>query len=157
MNDIKSESGGNGSSTDTHQFTLQRLYVKDLSFETPNSPSIFSEQQGDPDIKLNLRHTNSEIDDKIYEVVLHVSIHATLDGKTVFLMEMDQAGLFQIDGYAPDDLKKLLGTYCSTTLFPYARETISSTIGKGGFPPLILQPINFDAIYAQSTAEVAET
>lgn len=145
--------GGNGSTRELPQFSIQRIYVKDLSFEIPAAPTIFSEQSGEQDVKLNLNNSHALVGDNVYEVNLNITVHAKLGNRSLFLVEMDQAGLFLIQGYAEAELKQILGTYCPAALFPYARETIASTVGKGGFPPLMLQPINFDALYAQARAE----
>ncbi|MDH3510479.1 MAG: protein-export chaperone SecB [Gammaproteobacteria bacterium] len=156
MNDKKAESNGNGANSDQPQFALQQIYMKDLSFEAPKTPTTFSEQQVEPEIKLNLKNSHTTLATDTYEIVLHVSVHATMKESTLFLVEIDQAGVFFIKGYPPDELSKLIGTYCPTTLFPYVRETISSTIGKGGFPSMLLQPINFDALYAQASQESSQ-
>lgn len=153
MNDKNTESNGNGANVDQPQFALQQIYLKDMSFEAPTSPAAFAQEQAEPEIKLNLKNSHTAVTSDTYEIVLHVSVHATVKENTVFLVEIDQAGLFFIKGYAPAELTKLIGTYCPTTLFPYVRETISSTIGKGGFPAILLQPINFDALYAQASEE----
>ena len=153
MSDNNAETSGNGSGTNQPQFGLQQIYVKDLSFEAPTSPAALAQEQLEPEIKLNLKNSHTAVTADTYEIVLHVSVHATVEERTVFLVEMDQAGIFFIKGYAPDELTKLIGTYCPTTLFPYVRETIASTIGKGGFPAILLQPINFDALYAQAAQE----
>ena len=155
MND-KTQKNGNGSDRNSRQFTLQRIYVKDCSFEAPNAPAIFAEQEVEPEIQLNLRNAHTALGNDTLEVVLHVSAHAKVGQRTLFLIELDQAGIFQIKGYQAEELKRLLGTYCPTTLFPYARETISSMVAKGGFPPLTLQPINFDALYAQASKETSD-
>lgn len=152
MNDaIKPATNGNG--TDKRQFVLQQLFVKDLSFEAPNAPVTLQGGPGEPDVKLNLRHSARALEGDAFEVVLHLSVHAELEGKTVFLAELDQAGLFVIKGYKDEERRQLLGVYCPNTLFPYAREAISSTVARGGFPPLMLQPINFEALYAQAAAQ----
>lgn len=153
MNDKSPDSNGNGANNDQLQFALQQIYVKDLSFEAPTTPATFAQEQVEPEIKLNLKNSHTAVGTDTYEIVLHVSVHATVKEKTVFLVEIDQAGLFFIKGYPPAELTKLIGTYCPTTLFPYVRETISTTIGKGGFPSILLQPINFDALYAQAAQE----
>jgi len=152
MNDA-SNGGTGGNGADTRQFLLQQLFIKDLSFEAPNAPVTLQGGAGEPDVKLNLRHSARALDGDAYEVVLHLSVHAELGGKTVFLAELDQAGLFVIKGYKDEERKQLLGVYCPNTLFPYAREAISSTVARGGFPPLMLQPINFEALYAQAAAQ----
>ena len=143
-------SGGKSNGSDNRAFLLQQLYVKDLSFEAPNTPQIFQESSIEPETELNIRNSHSAIGDNLYEVILHISVHAKKDKQTIFLTEIDQAGLFLVRGYNPEQANMLLGTQCPATLFPYAREAISSLVGKGGFPPLILQPINFDALYAQA-------
>jgi len=141
---------GNGSTVAApRQFALRQLYVKDISFESPNVPGIFSGEL-EPDVKLNLHSAQKPFGDDLYEVVLHLSVHATAKEKSLFLVEVEQAGLFQVGGYTPDEVKIILGTHCPATLFPYAREVISSLVGKGGFPTLLLQPINFEALYAQA-------
>jgi preprotein translocase subunit SecB len=148
------QNNGNGASkpngSGNRTFLLQQLYVKDLSFEAPNTPQIFQESSIEPETELNIRNAHSAIGDNLFEVILHISVHAKKDEKTIFLAEIDQAGLFLLNGYTPEQSNMLLGTQCPSTLFPYAREAISSLVGKGGFPPLILQPINFDALYAQA-------
>jgi len=147
-----SKSNGNGSSNTngSRAFLLQQLYVKDLSFEAPNTPQIFQESSIEPETELNIRNSHSANGENVYEVILHISVHAKKGEQTIFLTEIDQAGLFLLSGYSPEQTNMLLGTQCPATLFPYAREAISSLVGKGGFPPLILQPINFDALYAQA-------
>jgi preprotein translocase subunit SecB len=150
-------SNGNGStngSADIGQaFVLQQIYIKDLSFEAPNSPEIFQEQQVEPETELNIRNEHQTLENNNFEVVLNVSIHAKLGDKTIFLIELQQAGIFRINGFTPDQTAILLGTQCPATLFPYARETISTQVGKGGFPPLVLQPINFESLYAQAQTQ----
>ncbi len=146
---------GNGAETADKQFLLQQLYLKDMSFEAPNSPDVFNADRTDADTQLNIKSSHRQVASDAYEVVLHLSVHAKSGEQTVFLIELEQAGLFQINGYSPDETRALLGTHCSAALFPYARETISSMVGKGGFPPLMLQPINFEALYAQAAQKVS--
>jgi preprotein translocase subunit SecB len=147
-------SNGNGQGETapvTRQFALRQLYVKDISYESPNVPAIFTGAGPiEPDIKLNLHSAHKPLGDDVYEVVLHLNVHATAQEKSLFLVEVEQAGLFQVSGFSLDEAKVILGTHCPATLFPYAREVISSLVGKGGFPSLLLQPINFDALYAQA-------
>ena len=131
------------------RFSLQRIYVKDLSFESPNSPDIFQQKYGQKaDFKLNTRH--KFIDSTFYEVVLKVSVEAKHEDNTLFLAEVEQAGIFDIHGIEGATLDHLLGSMCPSILFPYARETIDTLLLKGTFPPLMLDPVNFDAIYSQS-------
>jgi len=158
MNDTNGGNGSNGGgqAAAERQFLLQQLYVKDLSFEAPNAPTIFASETGEPDVQLNLKNSHSRLDDNRFEVVLHINVHAKLNERSVFMVEIDQAGVFYVNGYADDEVRRLLGIFCPNTLFPYAREAVSSIVSKGGFPPLVLQPINFDALYAQAEQKEAE-
>ncbi|RMF14976.1 MAG: protein-export chaperone SecB [Gammaproteobacteria bacterium] len=130
-------------------FALQRLYLKDLSFESPNSPAIF-QSEWQPQVGMDLNTNNSQLSDNQWEVVLTLTITAKLGDKTAFLVEIQQAGIFLIDGLPPEQLAHTLGAFCPNILFPYAREAIDSVVTKGSFPALMLQPINFDAIYAEA-------
>jgi preprotein translocase subunit SecB len=142
--------GGNGGDGAVPRaFALRQLYVKDISFESPNAPAIFSGQV-EPEVKLNLHSAHKALGDELYEVVLELNVHATSKDKSLFMVEVEQAGVFQVTGFGPDEVKVILGTHCPATLFPYAREVISSLVGRGGFPTLLLQPINFEALYAQA-------
>lgn len=149
---------GNGAAATAgnRQFMLRQLYVKDISFESPNTPGIFTAGQLDPDVKLNLNSAHKAVGDDSYEVVLHLNVHATSGDKSLFLVEVQQAGLFQLSGFSPEESRAILGVHCPATLFPYAREVISSLVGRGGFPTLLLQPINFEALYAQAQARAAK-
>ncbi|MFC4700923.1 protein-export chaperone SecB [Glaciecola siphonariae] len=130
------------------QFNLQRIYTKDMSFETPNSPAIF-QKEWKPEVKLDLDTRTTELDKNLYEVILSVTVTATVEGTVGFLCEVQQAGIFAI-GDMPDANKAhMLGAFCPNMLFPYARETVSNLVNRGTFPALNLQPVNFDAIYAQ--------
>lgn len=140
---------GNGDGGTQRQFTMHQLYIKDLSLESPNSPAVFAEQF-QPEMKLNLQSSNQPLGSDLYEVVLQLSVHATVKEKSLFLIELQQAGIFQIIGYSADEIKTILGSACPSALFPFAREVIYSLVGRSGFPPLVLQPINFDALYAQA-------
>ena len=152
MSDTKND--GNGSAQQTRQFALQKIYVKDLSFEAPKTPGVFIDEEiGEPKIELNLKNAHSRLSADICEVILHVSVHATVNDNTLFMVEVEQAGLFLIKGYADDEIRRLLGTWCPSTLFPYVRETVSSLIGKGGFAPMLLQPLDFDTLFAQAMQE----
>jgi preprotein translocase subunit SecB len=130
------------------QFQLQKLYVKDVSFELPNAPQIFQED-GQVEIKLNLSQKVENLAEGVHEVVLTVTVTASLDDKTAYLAEVQQAGIFAIVGLGEQARHAALNTLCPHTLFPYARRTITDLVADGGFPPLVLQPINFDQIYAQ--------
>jgi len=150
MASINPTGNGNGDvGVAARQFMMRQLYVKDISFESPNVPGIFS-GQFEPEVKLNLHSAHKPLGDDLYEVVLHLNVHATGKDKSLFLVEVEQAGLFQVSGYTAEEAKLILGIHCPAALFPYAREVISSLVGKGGFPALVLQPINFEALYAQA-------
>jgi len=134
------------------EFALQRIYVKDLSFETPNSPVIFTEEWK-PESNLNLNSNVTKLGNNAYEVVLTVTVTTKVGDKTAFLVEVQQAGIFIIKGFAENELGHMLGAYCPNILFPYTREVVSDLVTKGGFPQLLLTPVNFDALYAQHMQE----
>lgn len=131
------------------QFAIQRIYVKDLSFEAPMGANAFR-QQWRPQINLDLNASNSPVDENIHEVVLTLTVTAKQDDETAFLVEVQQAGIFHCDGFDDQQIHQILGAVCPNILFPYARETIDSVVGKGSFPPLMLAPVNFDALYQQA-------
>jgi preprotein translocase subunit SecB len=130
------------------QFQLQKLYIKDVSFELPNAPQVFQED-GQVEIKLNLAQKVEDLAEGVHEVALTVTVTATLGEKTAYLAEVQQAGIFGISGLPEQGKHAALNTLCPHTLFPYARRMITDLVAEGGFPPLVLQPINFDQIYAQ--------
>jgi len=135
------------------QFIIERIYIKDISFEAPNSPAVFT-QNWEPDTNLNLNTQVNPLGDDHYEVELHVTVSVKdKEGKTAFLVEVIQAGAFLIKGYPQEQLGHLLASYCPSNLFPYAREVISNLVSKGSFPEMHLSPINFDALYAQRLQE----
>ena len=133
----------------TKQFNIQKIYLKDISFESPSSPAAFNQQPWDPKLDLNMNNTNSELGDNRYEVVLRMTLTASHDEQTSFLIEIQQAGIFIVAGFSEDETKYLLGSQCASILFPYVREQISDLTVRGGFPPLVLAPVNFDALYQQ--------
>jgi len=135
------------------QFIIERIYIKDISFEAPNSPAVFT-QNWEPETNLNLNTQVNPLGDDHYEVELHVTVSVkNKEGKTAFLVEVIQAGAFLIKGYPQEQLGHLLASYCPSNLFPYAREVISNLVSKGSFPEMHLSPINFDALYAQRLQE----
>jgi len=139
-----------GSENDNQpQFALQRIYVKDLSFESPNSPLVFQEQWK-PQINLDLNTAHNKVSDNQYEVVLSLTVTAKIGDKVAYIVEIQQAGVFMVHGIEGAQLGQMLGAYCPTILFPYAREAIDGLVSKGSFPALMLAPVNFDAIYAQA-------
>ncbi len=135
------------------QFALQRIYVKDLSFESPKSPEMF-QAQWQPEVKLDLNTSNRQLQDDMFEVVLSLTITvqngADESKETAFLAEVQQAGVFLVKGLADEELHRTLGAFCPNILFPYAREAIDSLVLRGSFPPLMLAPVNFDALYMQA-------
>ena len=133
--------------------SLQTMYIKDVSFEAPNSPGVFLEEEVLPETKINLANTHDKIGDDSYDVCLKVRVESTYNDKTIFVAEVEQAGVFVIRGYTEDEVKGLIAVFCPNTLFPYIRELVSSLVTKAGFPALLLQPINFDALYAQAIEE----
>ncbi len=140
---------------DQRQIGIQRIYIKDVSFETPNSPLIF-QTEGTPENNLNLNTGVNQLGENVYEVVLTVTLTTKLGDKTAYLVEVQQAGIFVIQGFSDQEKGGLLGAYCPNTLFPYAREAISDLVTKGSFPQMVLQPINFDALYMQHQQEQAK-
>ena len=137
------------------EFSILRIYLKDVSFETPNSPEVFT-QEFKPDINLQLNTAIKMIEEGLHEVVLNITVTAKQGEKTGFLVEVQQAGLFTVKGFDEAQKGAMLGAYCPNTLFPYAREAVSELVTKGGFPPLLLAPVNFDAMYAERAAERAQ-
>jgi preprotein translocase subunit SecB len=147
------ENIANGASgADQPQLVLQKIYVKDASFEAPNAPQVFqeigeSEQQ--PQVQLNLGHKANDLGNDVYEVVLSLTLTCALGERTAYLAEVHQAGIFGVAGFSNEDRDGILGSYCPNLLFPFARQMVSSMVQEGGFPPFLLQPINFDALYAE--------
>lgn len=143
-------------------FSIQKLYIKDLSFESPASPGSFSFEQWDPAVELNLNNSSTRIRDDLFETVLRITATVKNQETTAFLIEVQYAGLFAISGFDDAELEYLLGSQCMSVLFPYVRELVSEMTMRGGFPPLIMSPVNFDALYQQhrkqkASEEPAET
>ncbi|HET8790039.1 MAG TPA: protein-export chaperone SecB [Modicisalibacter sp.] len=139
------------------QFSLQRIYVKDISFESPNAPTVF-QQPFKPKVSLDLNTTSEQVGEDLFEVVVKVTAqvaHAE-SGTTSFLVEIEQGGLFRIAGLQGDQLDHTLGAFCPNVLFPYARECIDNLVNRGSFPPLMLAPVNFEAMYAQKKQRQAQ-
>ena len=137
------------------QFQIQKLYAKDVSFEVPNAPQVFKEA-GQADIKLSLAQRVEELGDDQFEVVLTVTVTANVDEKTAYLAEVAQAGIFMLSGFNEQSSHAVMNTMCPNTLFPYARQLITSLVAEGGFPPLVLQPVNFEQMYAQRMQEMMQ-
>ncbi|AWM81547.1 protein-export chaperone SecB [Gammaproteobacteria bacterium ESL0073] len=130
------------------QFSIQRIYIRDASFESPKAPAIFL-KEWKPAVNLELNTRQNTIEEGVYEVILTVSATAKIDDDVAFIAEVQQAGIFMIKGLDADNISHMLGAFCPNLLFPYARETLDSLVVKGSFPALMLSPINFDALYAQ--------
>lgn len=137
------------------ELSVQRVYIKDASFESPNAPDIFR-GEWKPTHELNLNTKVKEIQEHFYEVVLVVTVSAKLGERTAFIVEVHQAGIFAIRGFSEQEIGPILGAYCPNLLFPYAREAISDLVVKGSFPQLVLQHVSFDALYAQHQREAGE-
>ena len=133
------------------QFAIEKLYVKDLSLEVPNAPQIFLDREP-PQIAIELQTNVNSLGDNMYDVSLKVTVTAKAGEKTVFLVEVAQAGVFGVTGVPEDQLQPILMIACPNILFPYARETISTTVTRAGFLPVLLNPVNFEALYAQQQA-----
>jgi preprotein translocase subunit SecB len=136
------------SSPQAPEFVIQRIYVKDLSLESPQSPHVFQEEW-QPELNLQFTMNTNNLTADNYELVLQITVTASSKGKTLFLVEIKQAGLFTLKGFLDEQIQQILSITCPTILFPYAREAISDVVGKAGFPPLYLAPVNFEALYAQ--------
>lgn len=130
-------------------FSVEKIYVKDVSFEVPGAPAIFNEAV-QPELNLNLSQRVQQVNENAFEVVLGVTLTCKAGDKTVYVAEVQQAGIFGIAGFEPQNVDGLLGTQCPHILFPYIRQLMSDLIQAGGFPPFYLQPINFDALYAET-------
>jgi preprotein translocase subunit SecB len=139
------------SATEPH-FEIQRIYIKDSSYEAPNTPHTFVEDWK-PEVQLNLETKSNRVQDNVHEVILSVTATVTSSKKSAFLVEVHQAGIFAISGIPADQMRHMLGSFCPNILFPYAREAISDMVVRGGFPQLILAPVNFDALFAQHVEE----
>lgn len=147
MTEINLDKGLNGSGP-AQQFAIQRVYLKDASVECPNTPQIFR-TEWKPDVSVELTNNTQGIAENTYEVQLKVTVTVKLGEKVAYLVEIKQCGIFHIEGFEGDELNNLLGSYCPTILFPFVRECIAELIQRAGFPAFYLQPVNFEAIYAQ--------
>lgn len=137
------------------QFQMQRIYLKDLSFETPMGAEVFK-KQWQPGVNQELNTKTDKIDEDLYEVALTLTITVKLEEETAFLVEVKQAGLFTIKGLEGQQLAQVLNTACPQILFPYAREAVDNVVTKGSFPALMLPPINFDALFAAALAQAQQ-
>lgn len=143
------QAAANGQDEVKGTFALQRIYLKDSSFESPRTPVVF-QGKWEPKISFNLNSKSAKVGEGVYEVVLVVNVEAKLEDNAAFLVEVHQAGIFSATGLNENDLEHVLASVCPNILFPYARETVDTLVVKGSFPPVNLAPVNFDALYAQS-------
>jgi len=138
----------NAQNDNSKEFVIQKIYLKDVSFETPNTPGIF-QQKWEPEVSLQLGNSAVTLGEDVHEIILTVTVTAKLKDDTAYLCEIKQAGIFTIKGYSDQDMGLMAGSYCPNILFPYAREAVSDLVVKGGFPQMLLAPVNFDALYQQ--------
>lgn len=131
------------------QFGIQRIFIKDVSFESPNAPDIFR-KEWKPQVKLDLNTATRALENGAFEVVLTLTVSAKIEEQTAFLCEVQQGGIFTVSGFPDETRDQMLGAYCPNILFPYAREAIDNAVVKGSFPALMLSPVNFDALYMQN-------
>ena len=137
------------------EFAIQRIYVKDLSFEAPSAPQIFRENW-EPKVNIDLHSSSTEVEGSISEVVLAVTVTVRLGEKVAFIAEVKQSGIFTIGEFDDEQKKQIIGSFCPNILFPYAREAITDLVTRGGFPQIYLAPINFDAVYQQQLQQAAK-
>jgi preprotein translocase subunit SecB len=140
-------------------FTIEKIYVKDLSLEVPNAPQIFLERE-QPQVEVQLNTSAKKVDEGIYESTLSITVTSKVGEKTAFLIEVSEAGIFQLRNIPDADLESVLGIACPNIIFPYAREVISDVLVRAGFPPMLLAPVNFEALFQQqkqATAQAAQS
>lgn len=138
------------------QFNIKKVYLKDVSFESPNSPALFTEEQFQPELNVQINTEGQTVGEDMHEVSLTVTVTAKHNDKTAFLVEVKQAGLFQMSGFEQEQIGGMIGAYCPEVLFPFVRETIADLVTKGGFPQVLLAPVNFNALYMQHQQQQQE-
>lgn len=129
-------------------FSIEKIYVKDLSLEVPNAPAVFTLREA-PQVGIELSNSASRLDENYFEIAITATVTSKIEDKTVFLVEVAQAGIFLLRGIPEQDLEPILGVACPNILFPYLRETVSDVVSRAGFPPVLLSPVNFEALYVQ--------
>ena len=139
----------------TAGFSIEKMYVKDASLEIPNAPQIFTDRT-QPQISIELGNFAQMLEDGVFEVAIKVTVTSKIEDKTVFLVEVTQAGIFQVRNVPEENLEMIAGITCPNILFPYARETVSDLVVRAGFQPVLLNPINFEALFAQQKQQQAE-
>ncbi|MGD8379072.1 MAG: protein-export chaperone SecB [Gammaproteobacteria bacterium] len=152
--DQNTAAGNQGPDSDKY-FALQRVYLKDCSFESPNAPAIF-EEDWQPMINLNLRSEVTTLRENVHEVVLSATVEAKMEERTAFLAEVHQAAVFEIRGFDEEELRSLLRGFAPNQIFPYVRETVCNMVTSGGFPQLLLQPVNFELLYQREQMQAQE-
>jgi len=156
MADNNEQSGTAATNTDSRgSFAIHKIYTRDVSFETPHSPDIFQEEW-QPSVNMDIANTGRRLEGHFYEVVLTVTVTVSCGEKTVYLAEIQQAGIFHIEGFPDEVISHMIGTSCPNILFPFAREMISDLVVRGGFPQLLLAPVNFEALYMQQQQKQAQ-
>ncbi len=148
MSDEKPAGNGQAAATSQQQFEIQKIYLKDVSLENPNAPQIFA-GEWKPEVNLQLNSSAHPLREDVYEVLLTVTVTARQGGRTAYLVEIKQAGVFTLKGFPAEQMGGLLNAYCPNVLYPFAREAVASLVTKGGYPPLLLNPVNFDLLYLQ--------
>ena len=144
-----------GAAPPAPQLAIERVYIRDVSFESPKSPGVFG-GEWKPEIHMDINTRSSALDAERHEVVLTLTIEARVDGEAAMIVELQQAGIFRLQNMDGVLTEQVLATACPTALFPYARETVDALVTKGTFPPLMLAPMNFDALYAEAKRRAAE-
>lgn len=137
------------------QFSIQKIYTKDISFETPNSPKVFTEKW-EPKVDFNLGTNVQTLENSLYEVTLTITVTVKCGETTAYLVEVCQAGIYSLAGFTDEEMGPMMGSFCPNILFPYAREVVSDLVAKGGFPQLLLAPVNFDALYTQHLQQLKQ-
>ncbi|CAN1500250.1 SecB Preprotein translocase subunit SecB [Methylophilaceae bacterium] len=136
-------------------FSIEKIYLKDASLEIPNAPQIFTDRS-QPQVGIELSNFAQQLEENVFEVAIKVTVTSKIEDKTVFLVEVTQAGIFQIRGVPEENLEMIVGITCPNILFPYARESVSDLVVRAGFQPVLLNPINFEALFAQQKQQQAE-
>ena len=141
--------------TEDSQFSIQKIYIKDISFETTNTPDVFK-MDWKPVVDMHITNEATPLGEDLFEVVLSVTLTVKIDDKTIYLIEVNQAGIFLIKSIPEDLIGRMLATSCANILFPFAREAVSDIVVRGGFPQLLLTPVNFDTLYEQQRKQASE-
>lgn len=136
-------------------FSIEKIYVKDVSLEIPHAPQIFTDRT-QPQVSIELSNLAQQVEENVFEVAIKVTVTSKIADKTVFLVEVTQAGIFQVRNVPAENIEMIVGITCPNILFPYLRETVSDLVVRAGFQPVLLNPINFEALFAQQKQQEAE-